>query len=312
LIALQQARQVPLTMQPDCDTWHALGGDNAGDLLTTYTIAPADVEGPFEERIPPNLVEQAKLPALGYRSPLERLAERFHASPALLQQLNRGVTLAAGHEIKVPAVTPFDPDAKPAVPAADAGDVAIQVSREESALRVTRADGSPLFFAPVTTGSQHDPLPPGNWTAVAGFFAGVIVTWLLMTYGPPQPSISVDRNDEPTAIPAGDGHETVPNKSTADERSPEGSRTPSGPKSTATTGVIAAMPLRVPIDGANVDAFKGGFAERRDGRAHEAIDMLAPRNTPVHAVADGTIAKLFYSKGGGGITLYQFDPTASL
>ncbi|PYQ70587.1 MAG: murein L,D-transpeptidase [Acidobacteria bacterium] len=166
LIALQQARQVPLTMQPDCDTWHALGGDNAGDLLTTYTIAPADVEGPFEERIPPNLVEQAKLPALGYRSPLERLAERFHASPALLQQLNRGVTLVAGHEIKVPAVTPFDPDAKPAAPAADAGDVAIQVSREESALRVTRADGSPLFFAPVTTGSQHDPLPPGNWTVV--------------------------------------------------------------------------------------------------------------------------------------------------
>ncbi|PYR14072.1 MAG: hypothetical protein DMG00_04905 [Acidobacteria bacterium] len=63
-------------------------------------------------------------------------------------------------------VTPFDPDAKPAAPAADAGDVAIQVSREESALRVTRADGSPLFFAPVTTGSQHDPLPPGNWTVV--------------------------------------------------------------------------------------------------------------------------------------------------
>ena len=53
-----------------------------------------------------------------------------------------------------------------AAPAADAGDVAVQVSRKESALRVTRADGSPLFFAPVTTGSQHDPLPPGNWTVV--------------------------------------------------------------------------------------------------------------------------------------------------
>jgi lipoprotein-anchoring transpeptidase ErfK/SrfK len=65
----------------------------------------------------------------------------------------------------VPGVTPFDPNAKPAAPA-DAGDVAVQVSREESALRVTRADGSPVFFAPVTTGSQHDPLPPGNWTVV--------------------------------------------------------------------------------------------------------------------------------------------------
>jgi peptidoglycan LD-endopeptidase LytH len=147
--------------------------------------------------------------------------------------------------------------------------------------------------------------------AVAGFFAGVIVTWLLMTYGPPQPANNVDHNGEPTATPAGDDRKTVPNQSTANGRSTEGSRA-SGPKSTATTGVITAAPLRLPIDGANVDAFKGGFAERRDGRAHEAVDMLAPRNTPVHAVADGTIAKLFYSKGGGGITLYQFDPTGSL
>ena len=55
---------------------------------------------------------------------------------------------------------------------------------------------------------------------------------------------------------------------------------------------------------------KGGFAERRDagGRPHEAVDILAPRNTPVHAVDDGTIAKLFVSRAGG-ITIYQFDPS---
>ncbi len=55
---------------------------------------------------------------------------------------------------------------------------------------------------------------------------------------------------------------------------------------------------------------EGGFEERRDGggRGHEAVDILAPRNTPVRAVDDGTIAKLFNSKAGG-ITLYQFDPT---
>jgi lipoprotein-anchoring transpeptidase ErfK/SrfK len=165
IIALQQARQAPLTGQPDCDTWHALGGDTAGDLLTTYTITSADAQGPFEEHIPANLVEQAKLAALGYRSPLEELAERFHCSPPLLQQLNPGTAFAAGKEIKVPAVTPFDPNATPAAPA-EASDVAVQVSREESALRVTRADGSLVFFAPVTTGSVHDPLPPGNWTIV--------------------------------------------------------------------------------------------------------------------------------------------------
>lgn len=51
------------------------------------------------------------------------------------------------------------------------------------------------------------------------------------------------------------------------------------------------------------------FAEARDvnARPHEAVDILAPRNTPVHAVEDGTVAKLFYSKAGGN-TVYQFDP----
>ncbi len=41
---------------------------------------------------------------------------------------------------------------------------------------------------------------------------------------------------------------------------------------------------------------------------HEAIDILAPRNTPVLAVEDGTIERLWYSDNGGN-TIYQFDPS---
>ena len=74
LTALQQARKVAVTGQPDCDTWKALGGDQA------------------------------------------------------------------------------------------AGDVTVQVARADSSLRVLDAGGKVIFFAPVTTGSEHDPLPPGNWT----------------------------------------------------------------------------------------------------------------------------------------------------
>jgi murein DD-endopeptidase MepM/ murein hydrolase activator NlpD len=48
--------------------------------------------------------------------------------------------------------------------------------------------------------------------------------------------------------------------------------------------------------------------ERGGGRQHEAIDILAPRNTPVRAVESGTIARLFQSQAGG-ITIYQFDPS---
>ena len=67
--------------------------------------------------------------------------------------------------------------------------------------------------------------------------------------------------------------------------------------------------LRVPLDGANIEGMKGDFAERRSGsRPHEAVDLLAPRGTPVHAADDGTIAKLFFSKAGG-TTIYQFDPS---
>ena len=65
--------------------------------------------------------------------------------------------------------------------------------------------------------------------------------------------------------------------------------------------------MHVDVD---VDDWKGHFAQRRGGgsRGHEAVDILAPRHTPVVAVEDGTIARLFNSKAGG-ITVYQFDPT---
>ena len=67
--------------------------------------------------------------------------------------------------------------------------------------------------------------------------------------------------------------------------------------------------LEIPVEGVKTDQLTRSFEEMRGGtRRHEAIDILAPRNTPVHAVEDGVIARLFLSKAGG-ITIYQFDPT---
>jgi len=73
---------------------------------------------------------------------------------------------------------------------------------------------------------------------------------------------------------------------------------------------LRARELRLPIDDASVGAMAGDFAEKRDagGRAHEAVDILAPRHTAIHAVDNGVIAKLFASKAGG-TTIYQFDPS---
>jgi lipoprotein-anchoring transpeptidase ErfK/SrfK len=161
LSALQAAKNLSASGEPDCDTWKALGGDTAEPTVTSYTITDEDVKGPFE-KIPAKAAAQAKLPAMGYQSAAELLGEKFHASPALLTQMNPGISWTAGKAIKVPAVTPFDPNAKPVHDAASA-DVTIQVSKADASLRATRADGTLVFFAPVSSGSTHDPLPPGDW-----------------------------------------------------------------------------------------------------------------------------------------------------
>jgi murein DD-endopeptidase MepM/ murein hydrolase activator NlpD len=132
---------------------------------------------------------------------------------------------------------------------------------------------------------------------VAAFAAGVLVDSWLRVYGPPMPRVPPAANRTDDASHPGDpaAERTVARREPADPKSPD---TP-----TSTTG---RSRLRVPIDGFDVEAMKGGFAEARTGHPHEAVDLLAPRNTPVLAVEDGTVAKLFNSKAGG-ITLYQFD-----
>ena len=65
--------------------------------------------------------------------------------------------------------------------------------------------------------------------------------------------------------------------------------------------------LLVPVQGADASKILDTFDDSRDGSRHEAADIMAPRGTPVLAVAAGTIEKLFHSRRGG-ITIYQFDP----
>jgi hypothetical protein len=129
--------------------------------LVTYEVTETDVAGPFTPDIPADLMAQATLPALGYRDPLEALAEKFHVSPALLRALNPGAAFArAGERLTVPNVAVIDPLA----PAPGTRPVAVvRVSKAASSLTVEDADGGILLHAPVTTGSRHDPLPAGEW-----------------------------------------------------------------------------------------------------------------------------------------------------
>jgi lipoprotein-anchoring transpeptidase ErfK/SrfK len=209
IAAFQRAHGLMETGAPDQATWDRLT-QQAGQQspLVQYEITAADVQGPFESAIPADLVEQSKLKTLGYTGALEALAEKFHASPRLLQQVNAGATFTnAGERILVPNVEPFsvpapsvqeqgrggrgsergnarggergnaargEPtgggrgaaarggrEAAAAPPESEA--VTIAVTKSTSSLTVEDSSGRVIFHAPVTSGSEHDPLPIGTW-----------------------------------------------------------------------------------------------------------------------------------------------------
>jgi lipoprotein-anchoring transpeptidase ErfK/SrfK len=130
------------------------GGD---ELLTTYVITGEDAAGPFLERVPDDIMAQAGLPGLYYTSALEMIGERFHTAPRVLRQLNPHASFAAGDELRVPNVAR---EMK--------GTAArVVVSKEGSGLTVFDAQQRVVFFAPVTSGSEYDPLPLGKWVVTA-------------------------------------------------------------------------------------------------------------------------------------------------
>ena len=74
---------------------------------------------------------------------------------------------------------------------------------------------------------------------------------------------------------------------------------------------LGATGLLLPVQGMRPEQLVDTYADARgEGRVHDAIDIMAPRGTPVLAASDGSVAKLFTSKAGG-LTIYEFDPTST-
>jgi lipoprotein-anchoring transpeptidase ErfK/SrfK len=133
-------------------------GAGAVKPIVSYTITAKDVAGPFNKTIPEDATEQSKLPGLYYTSVLEELAGKFHSAQALLKRLNPRARFIAGENIRVPNVLGAEQATR-----AQTGAVKIVVSKKASVLMVYDREGQVIFYAPVTSGSEHDPLPFGNW-----------------------------------------------------------------------------------------------------------------------------------------------------
>ena len=131
----------------------ALDGQPNVDTVVNYTLVYDDVRGPYSP-VPPTMAAQAKLPALNYPSAWDGLGEKFHSSPALLHRLNpQEKSLKPGDQISVPNVHRDMPQ----------GAASISVSKSSRLVQALDASGKPVATYPATIGSEHDPLPVGNW-----------------------------------------------------------------------------------------------------------------------------------------------------
>lgn len=152
VMAYQSAKGLKASGTLDDATWAALNADTA-PVLVEYTLTAEDVAGPFGE-VPKEPMAMAKLETLPYANVEEKVAEKFHASPALIAKLNPDKQLVAGTVITVPHVMPAQ-----ALPAA----AKIVVDKSDAALRLVDAGGTVIAQFPVTTGSAQFPLPIGEW-----------------------------------------------------------------------------------------------------------------------------------------------------
>jgi len=84
-----------------------------------------------------------------------------------------------------------------------------------------------------------------------------------------------------------------------------------GPPVAIAEGVeVGPAGLAIPVAGIKSGQLTDTFTQARAGgaRVHDAIDIMADEGTPVIAATEGTVEKLFFSDGGGGITAYVRSP----
>jgi lipoprotein-anchoring transpeptidase ErfK/SrfK len=176
LKAFQEKNGLETNGKLDEGTWSRLVETSSAPVVVAYEIKPVDAKGPFVKRIPKDYEEMAELEHLGYRSPRELLAEKFHMTENLLAALNKGKRLEAGTTVLVANADPEDAgkngrgraDANTGTnrrePGRGQGKAAkVEVRKGERAVRVYAEDGSLIAYYPASIGSAEKPAPSGAY-----------------------------------------------------------------------------------------------------------------------------------------------------
>ena len=200
IMGFQEANGLPESGELDEATRTALAKWDTIPATRIVTIPEDFAAGPFQ-KLPKSPADQAKLPAMGYESLDEKLAERFHTTIATLAMLNPGGKPAttggpapapapsqsaspgaptglfrARQQIRVPNVGGdtieeagvSDPDWRKTLAMLGVGSnqpqaARVVVSKSQGTLKAYDAEGKLIAVYTATMGSEHDPLPLGEW-----------------------------------------------------------------------------------------------------------------------------------------------------
>jgi peptidoglycan hydrolase-like protein with peptidoglycan-binding domain len=155
IAAYAEMKDLQPNEQVNEELWRAITASDTEPALISYKITEKDIRGPFSKKIPEDFRAKAAMDRLGYTSPRELLAEKFHMSPDLLRRLNPDASFEKeGQEIVVANVEHDSMSGKISRVEVDANRQRVKVYGEGDKL---------VAIYPATVGSEDRPTPKGEF-----------------------------------------------------------------------------------------------------------------------------------------------------